>query len=158
MKRILKLIIIIVALMVLINIYMIIVSNKKIVKADDIKEKDFDCIIVLGAGIKNRQPSPMLEDRLLTAIELYNKGYAPKILVSGDHENADYDEVNVMKNYLKEKDSSWYEKPGNVVGCLVDPISGKPATEDSKNKKILYYLKGTEPTGDEMVFDEMLKD
>ena len=44
----------------------------------------------------------MLEDRLLTAIELYNNKAAPKILVSGDHEYKDYDEVNVMKNYLKE--------------------------------------------------------
>ena len=31
----------------------------------------------------------------------------------------------------------------------------KPANEESKHKKILYYLKGTEPTGNEMVFDEI---
>ncbi len=44
----------------------------------------------------------MLEDRLKTAIELYEAKVAPKILVSGDHENYNYDEVNVMKNYVKE--------------------------------------------------------
>ena len=56
----------------------------------------------MGAGIRNGGPSPMLEDRLLTAIELYNSGVTNKILVTGDHEYADHDEVNVMKNYLKE--------------------------------------------------------
>ena len=69
---------------------------------DNIPEEDYDCILVLGAGIRKGGPSPMLEDRLLTAIDLYNNGVAPKILVSGDHEYNDYDEVNVMKNYLKE--------------------------------------------------------
>ena len=81
---------------------MILVTKKRIVPANKISINDTDCILVLGAGIRNASPSPMLEDRLLTAIDLYNKGVAPKILVSGDHENYNYDEVNVMKNYLKE--------------------------------------------------------
>ena len=61
----------------------------------------------------------------------------------------------MQKTYLKDKEKTWYTKPNNVVGYLVDPISGKPANEESKHKKILYYLKGTEPTGNEMVFDEI---
>lgn len=63
-----------------------------------------------------------------------------------------------MENYLKDKEKTWFEMPSNVVGVLVDPISGKPATSTSTKKKVLYYLKGTEPTGEEMVFDEKLKD
>jgi len=51
----------------------------------------------------NGMPSPMLEDRLLTALALYEKGAAERILVSGDHGREEYDEVNVMKNYLIEK-------------------------------------------------------
>ena len=102
MKKLLKLILIFIFLIVMINLYMIIITQKKIVKINDIANDTYDCILVLGAGIRNNSPSPMLEDRLLTAIELYNKGVAPKILVSGDHEYSDYDEVNVMKNYLKE--------------------------------------------------------
>ena len=50
-----------------------------------------------------------------------------------------------MENYLSDKDTSWYEMPNNVVGVLVNPVSGNVATTDDKNKKILYYLKGTEP-------------
>jgi vancomycin permeability regulator SanA len=44
----------------------------------------------------------MLEDRLLQGMALYNNTKT-KILVSGDHMNKGYDEVNVMKNYLINK-------------------------------------------------------
>lgn len=53
--------------------------------------------------------------------------------------------ANAMEEYLKNKESKWYDIPENVSGVLVDPVSGKLATENSKNKKILYYIKGTEP-------------
>lgn len=52
---------------------------------------------------------------------------------------------NIIEKYFKNKKTSWYSIPDNVVGVLVDPISGKVATNDSKNKKILYYISGTEP-------------
>lgn len=42
-------------------------------------------IAVLGAGINfDGSPSPVLQDRLDTAIELYNCGVAPKIIMTGD--------------------------------------------------------------------------
>lgn len=53
--------------------------------------------------------------------------------------------VDVIESYLKDKESNWYEKPNNVVGVLVDPITGEIVNENSKKKKILYYVKGTEP-------------
>ena len=102
MKKIIKLILIIVILCILINLYMILITIKNIYNKEKIDNDNIDCILVLGAGIRNNEPSPMLEDRLLTAIDLYRAGLAPKILVSGDHENYNYDEVNVMKNYLKD--------------------------------------------------------
>ncbi len=70
----------------------------------DFGEKTFDAILVLGAGVRaDGTPSNMLEDRLLTALELYEKGVSEKILVSGDHGSQDYDEVNVMKKYLTDR-------------------------------------------------------
>ena len=54
--------------------------------------------------------------------------------------------ASAMEGYLKNKKTSWYEIPDGVVGVLVDPISGDLADNKSKNKKILYYLKGTEPS------------
>ncbi len=76
-------------------------TRYKIVSGDDSSLLGYDCILVLGAGVKNDgQPSDMLEDRLLTAIELYKRAdVAPKLLMSGDHGRADYDEVNTMKDF-----------------------------------------------------------
>ena len=41
----------------------------------------------------------MLEDRLRRSVELYEAGAAPKMLMSGDHGQQEYDEVNAMKRY-----------------------------------------------------------
>lgn len=65
---------------------------------------EVDCIIVLGASVKNGDtPSPMLRDRLDEGIALYKAGCAPKILMSGDHGSQYYNEVSVMKKYAIEQ-------------------------------------------------------
>ena len=66
--------------------------------------------------------------------------------------------LNSMEGYLKDKDTGWYEKPGNISEVLVDPISGKPATDSDAKKKVMYFIKGTEPTEADPVFDERLGD
>ena len=48
--------------------------------------------------------------------------------------------IDTMESYLKEKENNWYQTPSNVVGVLVDPISGKPVSTDSAHKKIFYYM------------------
>lgn len=78
-------------------------NTKDDAKIHKIENEKFDCIIILGAGIWNGKPSPMLEDRLNTGISLYKKGLAPKIIMSGDHGSIYHDEVNLMKNYAKSK-------------------------------------------------------
>lgn len=61
-----------------------------------------DCILVLGAGVwDDNQPSPMLRDRLERSVELFDAGVAPYLVMSGDHGQKNYDEVNVMKDYAK---------------------------------------------------------
>ncbi len=61
----------------------------------------YDCVIVPGAAVyQNAYPSPMLQDRLDVAAEIYNKKIVPKILVSGDNGDKNYDEVTVMQKYL----------------------------------------------------------
>ena len=57
----------------------------------------------MGAGIWDGKPSPMLEDRLLEGINLYNNNVSDKLIMSGDHGKKDHDEVNIMKNYAIEK-------------------------------------------------------
>ena len=108
MKKILKYgtiaIIIMVTIIIGINLYVKISTNKQIVKeADYTKLSNIDCIIVLGAGIWNNEPSPMLEDRLLEGINLYKNNVSNKIIMSGDHGRAEYDELNIMKNYAIER-------------------------------------------------------
>lgn len=105
MKKIIKCLIITVFILLLIiilsNYYIIYITKNKIKTIKEISNiKDIDCIIILGAGVYNNSPKPMLEDRLLTGIELYNENISNKIIVSGDHGKIYYDEVNVMKNYL----------------------------------------------------------
>lgn len=64
---------------------------------------DIDCIIVLGCQVKDDGSlSHMLRDRLMRALEVYEAGAAPKLLMSGDHGREDYDEVGAMKNYAIE--------------------------------------------------------
>lgn len=82
------------------NIYMVESTKKCIVPDYQLKKLKADCIIILGAGLWEGRPSNMLEDRLNEGLRLYNLGVSPKILVTGDHGQADYDEVNIMKKYL----------------------------------------------------------
>ncbi len=63
-----------------------------------------------------------------------------------------------MEDYMEGKEDAWYTQPDNVVGVLVNPISGKPATDQDEKKKLMYYIKGTEPTASDPVFDEKLGD
>lgn len=87
-----------------INFYVKASTKKQIISNSDYTNlKDIDCIIILGAGIWGDKPSPMLEDRLLEGINLYNDNVSNKIIMSGDHGREEYDEVNIMKNYAIEK-------------------------------------------------------
>lgn len=57
--------------------------------------------IVPGARVyRDGSPSPVLEDRLQCALELYRLGRVRRVLVSGDHGRAAYDESNSMRRWL----------------------------------------------------------
>lgn len=94
---------IILIIILIINLYVRISTNKKIIKENEYsKLSDVDCIIILGAGIWGDKPSPMLEDRLQEGIKLYQNNVSDKIIMSGDHGREEYDEVNIMKKYAIE--------------------------------------------------------
>jgi vancomycin permeability regulator SanA len=85
-------------LIFLINFWVIASTNDQIISLNDVN--DSDCVLVLGAGVwQNNQPSPMLKDRLDRSVDLFDKGAAPYLVMSGDHGQENYDEVNVMKDY-----------------------------------------------------------
>lgn len=78
-------------------------------------------------------------------------------ITTGDYKYSRNIWVEAMENFLEGKEDHWYEQPNNVVGVLVNPITGKPAIETDEQKKIMYYVKGTEPSNTDMVFDELLE-
>ncbi len=60
--------------------------------------------IVLGAKVyASGTPAPMLADRIDTAIALYKLDKVDKILLSGDHGQKTYDEVNAMLEYVRAR-------------------------------------------------------
>jgi len=61
--------------------------------------------IVLGALVLNDtgRLSDVLQDRLDTAIELFQKGKVKCLLLTGDHGQEGYDEVNSMRCYAQDK-------------------------------------------------------
>ena len=93
------------ALVAVPNISVLISSNESVLAASEIYGGGYDCILVLGAGLRaDRTPSDMLADRLSVAIELYEAGYSDTVLLSGDcSPDKDYDEVAAMKAFCLEK-------------------------------------------------------
>lgn len=85
-----------------INLYVNKLSGEYIVTLNEVKPSQ--AVLVLGAHVfKSGNLSPILQDRVEIAIELYKKGKVKKILMSGDHGRESYDEVNAMKNYAIKK-------------------------------------------------------
>lgn len=67
--------------------------------------------------------------------------------------------AETVESVLKGKEENWYETPENVVGVVLDAVTGKK-TQDTKKATLFYFVKGTENTnGDtEYVFKEELKE
>lgn len=78
-------------------------TESNIVALEEAAElSDVDCAVILGAGVREGKPTPMLRDRLLVGIDLYKSGAVKKLIMSGDHGSTDYDEVNIMKSFAVE--------------------------------------------------------
>lgn len=69
---------------------------------DDVPQR-FAAIVPGCRVYPDGTPSAMLEDRLAAALELYRAAKVRKILVSGDHGAASYDEVGAMRRWLEER-------------------------------------------------------
>ena len=65
--------------------------------------------------------------------------------------------MNSVEFFEQGKENKWYQVPDNVSAVLVDPISGKAVSETATKKKLMYFIKGTEPTEISQVFDEKLQ-
>lgn len=83
-------------------------------------------------------------------------GYNPDILMitwvgyddNRDTSSADsYRSRNIwadtVEDLQRDQEAHWYETPDNVVGVVLDSVSGK-TTNDAKKATLFYYVKGTE--------------
>jgi membrane peptidoglycan carboxypeptidase len=83
-------------------------------------------------------------------------GYNPDILMitwvgyddNRDTSSADsYRSRNIwadtVEDLQRDQEAHWYETPDNVVGVVLDSVSGK-VTNDTKKATLFYYVKGTE--------------
>lgn len=89
------------AVVLIINSVVCTSAKDYILSAEDAAQlRDFDCILVLGAGVHDDgSPSAMLHDRLLRSVEMYEAGVSDRLLMTGDHGRQGYDEVNTMKHF-----------------------------------------------------------
>lgn len=98
-KSLCRLSLFLILVVVCINVFVIKSTYKEIKAVEQVVEK-YDCILILGAGVKeNGLPSKILADRLDCGVQLYNNGCSNAILVSGDS-NPNSNEVKAMKEYL----------------------------------------------------------
>ena len=75
-------------------------TEDRIVTIDQLKEIDveFDYILVLGCRVySDGRLSHMLEDRVTTAVTVWQAGVCDRILMSGDSRSVYYDETGAMK-------------------------------------------------------------
>lgn len=56
--------------------------------------------------------------------------------------------IDTMESYFKNHEAQWYDIPDNVVGVLVNPITGTLVEDNAEKKEMFFYLKGTEPTNE----------
>ncbi len=91
-----------------------------------------------------------------TTSDYWTVGYNPDILMitwMGYDDNRDVETkysqltkhiwADTVEDILKGKEAKWYDMPENVVGEVLDAVSGKP-TKDTSKATIFYYVKGSE--------------
>lgn len=81
-----------------------------------------DAIVVLGAAQYDGRPSPVLKRRLDHALELYEAGYAPMVVVTGGRQEGDrFTEATAGYNYLRDR--------GVADEALLKEVQGKSSYE-----------------------------
>jgi vancomycin permeability regulator SanA len=88
---------------IIINLFMIIKFDKRILDPDEISDSEIsvEYALVLGCQVKrDGTPTTMLAHRLKIGAELYFSGKVKKIIVSGDHTDVFFNEPQAMKDHL----------------------------------------------------------
>ena len=78
----------------------IICASRKYIYSDPGCIPPRTAVLVLGSQIRGKRLSPVLQDRVDAGISLMEKQKGNKLLLSGDHGQHYYDEVNAMRLYV----------------------------------------------------------
>lgn len=85
------------------NVSILAYTKQYIIEKDELNGI-FQTTIILGAAVyENSKPCPMLQDRLDVGILLFENKCVDTLLLTGDHGQNEYDEVNGMKDYVLNK-------------------------------------------------------
>ncbi len=91
-------------------------TRKDIASVEDISGT-VDAVLVLWASVQGLQLSPILQDRVETGIQMYQRKKAKKIIISWDNGKKYYNEVDAMFAYIRNRwvpvedivvDVQWY--------------------------------------------------
>ncbi len=86
-----------------VNFFVVFSQERKIVPSGTAAHlKDAEYALVLGCGIRGDEPSDMLYDRLIKAVELMNENEDLVLILSGDNSGPTYNEVGVMHRFMVE--------------------------------------------------------
>jgi SanA protein len=101
LKMVIYLLLILIVLTNLPRVLMVSLAGKKTFLVEDVPPSR--AAIVFGAGLTaSGAPTAVLQDRVITAVNLYKAGKVEKVLMSGDNRFLDYNEPGAMKAYALE--------------------------------------------------------
>lgn len=93
--------------------------------AEDIPKADY--AMILGCGVIENRPSPLLQQRLEAGLDLFSHQKVDKIILSGYRDGPYYDEVSVMKQYLLKQgvpeEKIIEDKQGDNTYCSIKNFS-----------------------------------
>lgn len=85
-------------------VYVVVIAAQVVLAARQDQRELVDAIIVLGAAQYDGEPSPALQGRLDRALELYDEGLAPQIVLTGSKQEGDrFTEAFSGYRYLTEQ-------------------------------------------------------
>lgn len=91
-------------------------------------------VLILGAGVySDKEPTPVLQGRLETALRLYREGKVRWFLVSGDNRTPQYNEPQAMRRWLIRQ---------GVPGSLIIPdYAGRRTYDSLKRAHVVFGLR-----------------
>lgn len=114
--------------LIAINLYMVNYSRQYILDDDSVKDLEAEYIVVLGAKVyKDGRLSLILDDRVKASVKLFEEGRVPAIIMSGDAQREDYNEVDPMKKRAMEL--------GVPEECIITDTMGLSTFESMKRLK-----------------------